>query len=148
MLEGGLVTIKRRSLIFVLSDFISASGWEHALALLTQRHEVLAIRFYDPLEMELPDAGPTWMEDAETGEQLYVDTHDPKFRRQYAEAIQRRDAELTATFRRLGVELWSLSTGEDLVRAMLRHVMVRKQTHRIRGKTISEPAQPASGLSR
>jgi len=86
MLEGGLVTIKRRSLIFVLSDFISATGWERTLRLLTQRHEVLAIRFYDPLEMELPDAGPIWMEDAETGEQLYLDTHDPRFRRQYAEA--------------------------------------------------------------
>jgi uncharacterized protein (DUF58 family) len=145
MLEGGLVTIKRRSLIFILSDFISASGWERPLRLLTQRHEVLAIRFFDPLEMELPDAGPIWMEDSETGEQLYVDTHDPKFRSQYAEAIQRRDADLTATFRRAGVELWSLSTGEDLVRAILRHAMVRKQIHRIQGKAISEPLPAGTG---
>jgi uncharacterized protein (DUF58 family) len=141
MLEGGLVTIKKRSLIFVLSDFICTPGWERTLRLLTHRHEVIAIRFWDPFEAELPDAGPIWMEDAETGEQMYVDTHDPKFRSQYAEAIQRRDADLTATFRRAGVEPWSLSTSEDLVRAILRYAMARKQIHRTRGNRKSEPAQ-------
>ncbi len=71
-------SIKKRSLVFVLSDFISAPGWERTLSLLKQRHEVLAIRLWDPREVELPDVGPVWMEDAETGEQLYVDTHDPQ----------------------------------------------------------------------
>ena len=148
MLEGGLGIIKKRSLIFVLSDFISAPGWERSLQLLTHRNEVLAIRFWDPLEVELPDAGPVWMEDAETGEQLYVDTHDPKFRLQYAQLIQRRETDLTTTLSRAGVELWSLSTGEDLVRAILRHAMMRKQVHRIRGKAISESALAATGSGR
>ena len=142
------MTIKKRSLIFVLSDFISAPGWERTLQLLTQRHEVLAIRFWDPLEAELPDAGPIWMEDAETGEQLYVDTHDPRFRSQYARGNPAPEADLTAIFRRFGVELWSLSTDEDLVRAILRHAMVRKQIHRVQGKAISEPVQAAGGSQR
>jgi hypothetical protein len=52
-------------------------GWERPLNLLNQRHEVLAIRLWDPREIELPDIGHGFrMEDAETGEQLYVDTHD------------------------------------------------------------------------
>ncbi len=80
LLTGGLNSVKRRSLIFIVSDFISAPGWERPLNLLNQRHEVLAVRLRDPRESELPDVGPLLLEDAETGEQLYVDTHDKKFR--------------------------------------------------------------------
>ncbi len=89
MLEGGLYSIKRRSLIFVISDFISAPGWERTLSLLNQHHEVLVVRLWDPSEAELPDVGPVWLEDAETGEQLYVDTHDPRFRARFAELAAR-----------------------------------------------------------
>lgn len=78
LLEAGLHTIRRRSLVFIVSDFIGEPGWERSLKLLSQRHEVLAIRLWDPREVELPDIGAIMMEDAETGEQLYVDTHDPK----------------------------------------------------------------------
>jgi uncharacterized protein (DUF58 family) len=148
MLELGLQTIKKRSLIFVLSDFISAPGWERSLSLLNHRHEVLAIRLWDPLEAELPDAGPIWMEDAETGEQLYVDTHDPKFRAQFSQAIRQREIDLSTTFRRAGVEPWALGTNEDLVRAILRFAAVRKQIHRGPGFVISEPAQNSPGSSR
>ena len=60
--------------------------------MLNQRHEVLAIRLWDPREVELPDIGPIMMEDAETGEQLYVDTHDTEFRQRFHEAAQQREA--------------------------------------------------------
>ncbi len=59
-------SIKRRSLVFVISDFISEPGWERSLSLLGQRHEVIAVRLYDPREEELPDVGMVLMEDAET----------------------------------------------------------------------------------
>ena len=98
LLEGGLNAIKRRSLVFIVSDFISAPGWERPLNLLNQRHEVLAVRLWDPREVELPDIGPIIMEDAETGEQLYVDTHDKRFRAQFAEAARRREAALNDGF--------------------------------------------------
>ena len=84
LLEGGLNAIKRRSLVFIISDFISEPGWERPLSLLNQRHEVLAMRLWDPREIELPDIGLIIMEDAETGEQLYVDTHDRRFRQRFA----------------------------------------------------------------
>ncbi len=93
LLEAGLHAIKQRSLIFIISDFISAPGWERPLSLLNQRHEVLAIRLWDPREVELPDIGPIIMEDAETGEQLYVDTHDKKFRQRFQAAAQQREAD-------------------------------------------------------
>lgn len=127
LLLAGLHTIKRRSLLFVISDFISTPGWERSLSLLHQRHEVLVIRLWDPREIELPDLGPIIMEDAETGEQLYVDTHDKKFRQRFHEAAQRREAALNQSFKRAGVEALSLSTEEDLVRAIVRFVRLRQQ---------------------
>ena len=127
LLEGGLHAIKGRSLVFVLSDFICAPGWERPLSLLNQRHEVLAIRLWDPREVELPDIGPIVMEDAETGEQLYVDTHDNKFRKRFEEAARRREAELAQAFKHAGVDMLSLSTEEDLVRAIVRFATLRQQ---------------------
>jgi uncharacterized protein (DUF58 family) len=130
LLQAGLSTIKRRSLIFLISDFISAPGWERPLKLLNQRHELLAVRLWDPREVELPDVGPIIMEDAETGEQLYVDTHDRKFRQRFQEAAQRREAALNETFKRSGVDLLSLSTEEELVRAIVRLATLRRQRRR------------------
>jgi uncharacterized protein (DUF58 family) len=127
LLVAGLHAIKKRSLILIISDFISAPGWERPLNLLNQRHEVLAIRLWDPREVELPDIGPILMEDAETGEQLYVDTHDKKFRQRFQEAARRREAALNEAFKRSGVDALSLSTEEDLVRAIVRFATLRQQ---------------------
>lgn len=127
LLEAGLYTTKQRSLMFIISDFISAPGWDRALTLLNRKHEVIAIRLWDPREMELPDVGPIIMEDAETGEHLYVDTHDRRFRQRYAEAAQQREAELQATFKRAGVDALALSTEDDLVKAIVRFAGLRQQ---------------------
>ncbi|MEO7912057.1 MAG: DUF58 domain-containing protein [Roseiflexaceae bacterium] len=130
LLEAGLHSIKKRSLIFIISDFISAPGWERALNLLNARHEVLAIRLWDPREIELPDVGPIIMEDAETGEQMYIDTHDKKFRQRFQAAALEREAALNAAFKRSGVSALSLSTEEDLVGAIVRFAGLRKQRRR------------------
>ena len=127
LLEAGHHAIKGRSLIFVISDFISTPGWERPLNLLTQRHEVLAVRLFDRREVELPDAGPLIMEDAETGEQLYVDTHDKRFRQRFREAAERRETTLRDAFRRSGVEAVSMSTDEDLVAAIVRMAKLRQR---------------------
>ncbi len=127
LLEGGLHAIKQRSLIFIISDFISQAGWERPLSLLNQRHEVLAIRVLDPREVTLPDVGPVIMEDAETGEQLYVDTHDGKFRQRFEDAARQREASLQQIFKHAGVDLLSISTEEDLVRAIVRFATLRQQ---------------------
>jgi uncharacterized protein (DUF58 family) len=131
LLETALHTIRRRSLVFVISDFISAPGWEKALGMLNQRHEVLAARLYDPLEVELPDIGSITFEDSETGEQLFVDTCDKTFRQRFIEAANRREYELNVAFARIGADVITLSTEDDLVQEIVRFATLRKQKKRI-----------------
>jgi len=126
LLEAGLRSIGRRSLVFIASDFFTTPGWERPLALLARRHEVLAIRLVDPRERELPEIGMVVMTDAETGEHLFVDTSDKRFRARFAEAVRRREAALAAAFRRSGVEALELSTEDDLVRSIMRFAARRK----------------------
>jgi uncharacterized protein (DUF58 family) len=126
LLQKGLRAIKRRSLVFIVSDFICAPGWEKPLTLLQRHHEVIAVRLWDPREIELPDVGPIIMEDAETGEQLYVDTHDPGFRQRFSEAARQRESALAETFKRAGIDLLTLSTGDDLVRSIVRFAALRQ----------------------
>jgi uncharacterized protein (DUF58 family) len=126
-LRASAQIIKRRSLVFVVSDFISTPGWERQMALLNQRHEMIGIRLFDPLELELPDLGLLMVQDSETGEQLFVDTHDRGFRVRFARAAERREAELRAAFSQAGVDILELSTTDDLVDAILRFVDLRKQ---------------------
>lgn len=130
LITGGLNAIKRRSLVFIVSDFISAPGWERPLHLLSQRHEVIPVRLWDVRESQLPDVGPILMEDAETGEQIYVDTHDKKFRLRFEQAARQREADLLETFHHAGVEVLSLSTEDDLVRAIVRFASLRQQRRR------------------
>jgi uncharacterized protein (DUF58 family) len=131
LLRGGLNAIKQRSVVFVVSDFICEPGWERPLKLLNQRHETLVVRLWDPHEMEMPDIGPVIIEDSETGEQQYVDTHDKKFRQRFKEAALQREADLVEAFKRSGVDALPLSTGEDMVRAIVRFAKLRQQRRRV-----------------
>jgi uncharacterized protein (DUF58 family) len=125
-LKGAAHVIRRRSFVFVVSDFISQPGWGRPLLDLARRNEVLAVRLFDPLEMALPDLGLVMMEDAETGEQLLVDTHDQAFRDRFQEAARAREEELRGTLRQAGVDALELSTEGDLVDAILRFADLRK----------------------
>ena len=127
LLHAAHETIRRRSLVFVVSDFISRPGWAETLANLAMRHEVVAVRLYDPLEMELPDLGLLVIQDSETGEQVFVDTHDRGFRRRFAELAAKREEELRTAFRQAGVDALELATDDDLVDAILRFADLRKR---------------------
>lgn len=118
--------IKRRSAVFVLSDFISRPGWEKALSDLSRHHEVVAVRLLDPLEGALPDLGLMLFEDAESGEQLFVDTGDRGFRRRFLAEAARREAALHDAFSRAGTDVLELSTEDDLLDAILRFAGLRK----------------------
>ncbi len=131
LLEAGAGVIRRRSTVFVVSDFISEPGWERALGLLARRHEVVAVRVVDPLERELPDLGLVTLRDAETGEQVLVDTHDPVFRQRFARLAAERESALLAGLAAAGVDTLELSTGGDLVDALVRFVDLRKQRARL-----------------
>ncbi len=132
LLHAAAGTIRRRSLVLVVSDFISRPGWEQALARLALKHEVVAVRLYDPLEMALPELGLVTVEDAETGEQLFVDTADPAFRTRYAAEAQAREAALRAALVRAGVDTLELATDDELLESMLRFAAMRRQRARLK----------------
>jgi len=130
LFQAAFRVVRRRSLIFVVSDFISAPGWEEPLALLAQRHEVLAVRLFDPLELEWPDLGLLLIQDAETGEQIWVDTHDRGFRKRFAAVAEQREGELRSAFQKAGVDALELSTADDVVDAIRRFADLRRQRRR------------------
>jgi uncharacterized protein (DUF58 family) len=123
--------MRRRSLVFIVSDFFSKPGWAEPLAHLAQRHEVVAVRLYDPLEREMPDLGMLVLQDAETGEQLFVDTHDKKFRKRFASVAERHERELRGALSRAGVDCLELGTDGELVDALLRFADLRKRRSRL-----------------
>jgi len=131
LLKSAASLIKRRSTVFVVSDFISEPGWERPLGLLAQRHEVVAVRVVDPLELDLPDLGLLTIRDSETGEQLLVDTHDAGFRKRFARIAAQREAELRESFVKAGVDALELSTDGDLVEALMRFTEMRKRRVRM-----------------
>jgi uncharacterized protein (DUF58 family) len=130
LLQSAGHVVRRRSTLFVVSDFISEAGWEAALGQLAQRHEVTAVRLTDPLERELPDLGLIPIQDSETGEQVMVDTHNKGFRQRFARIAAERDAQLAQTLARAGVDTLELSTDEDLAAALLRFTDLRKRRSR------------------
>ena len=139
LLDHAARIVPRRSLVFVVSDFISAPGWEEALAQLALRHEVIAVRLSDPLEHELPDIGMLLLQDAESNEQLFVDTHDGAFRRRFAELAEAREEGLRDSFAHAGVDALELSTDSDLLDALLRFAELRE----LRGRATSGGGMPA-----
>jgi uncharacterized protein (DUF58 family) len=137
LLQSAAHTLKRRSTVFVVSDFISEPGWEKPLGQLAQRHEVVAVRLLDPMELALPDLGMIMFRDAETGEQVLVDTHDKGFRQRFARIAAEREAALRQALGRAGVDTLELSTDSDLVDALMRFTDMRKRRSR---------SQPAAAL--
>jgi uncharacterized protein (DUF58 family) len=118
--------IRRRALVFIVSDFITAPGWEKPLGQLASRHDVVAVRLSDPLEMRMPDLGLLTFQDTESGEQLFVDTHDRGFRARFAAAAQAREEQLRAAFQTAGVDTLELSTEDDITDAVLRFADMRR----------------------
>jgi uncharacterized protein (DUF58 family) len=127
LLRGAFGVLKRRSLVFVVSDFISVPGWEKPLVQLARRHEVLAVPVCDPLERELPDLGLVMLEDAETGEQLFADTHDRRFRERFQSLAIEKESEMRQAFAQAGVDALELSTEDDLPGALVRFAALRKK---------------------
>jgi uncharacterized protein (DUF58 family) len=122
MLDATATMARRRSLIIVVSDFIGTGDWDKQLLRLVHRHDVVALRVMDASDDELPDAGLIVVEDAETSEQLIVDSSDPLFRARYRAGVVERDTVLAQTMRRANVPLHRIDTDRDLVEALV-HVV-------------------------
>ena len=131
LIARALPSLKRRSAVFIVSDFISEPGWERPLAQLAQRHDVVAVRLYDPAEMSLPELGLVVMRDAETGEELFVDTGARGFRERFEAAAARREEALRESLTRAGVDTLELPTDGDLGASILAFVQARGQRARL-----------------
>ena len=112
-------SIKKRCTCFVISDFIDEHDFAHALAIANRKHDVVALRVYDPRENQLPPVGMMYLRDAETGEQMWVDTSDKKLREAYEKYAFVREKELDSIFKRSGVDVANIRSDEDYVRALI-----------------------------
>ena len=105
--------IKRKSIVFVISDFIDNSEYLKPLKLLRKRHDVIALRIIDPREREIPDVGMIELEDEETGEQILVNTSDEEFRNSYSRLITENDAKFLTNMLKIKINTIPLLTDQD-----------------------------------
>ena len=135
LLNAAAGVMSRRSLVFVVSDFISQPGWAQPLTRLARRHDVVAVRLWDPMEMALPansGLGLVTLQDAETGEQLHIDASDPAYRARYTAIAEEQEAELMTSLSQCGADVLELATDDDLLEALMRFADLRRQRARLK----------------
>ncbi len=111
--------IKKRATSFLLSDFIDSHDYSHAMMMANRKHELSAIQVYDERDAILPDVGLIHAEDLESGSRRWIDTSSAKVRRAYQKAWYDRQQSLSSATLHSGVELASIRTDEDYVKALL-----------------------------
>ena len=112
-------SIKKRCTCFLISDFIDDHEFAHALSIANRKHDVVALRVYDRRENILPPVGMMFLRDAETGEQIWVDTSDKRLREAFEKDALIREKELEAVFKKAGVDVAAIRSDEDYVRALI-----------------------------
>ena len=111
--------IKRRCTAFLLSDFIDEKDFRQALTIANRKHDVVAVQVYDRRVAELPDVGLMQVRDAETGEDMLIDTSSKKVRNLHAAWWRGQQNRLRDTFTRSGVDNVSVRTDQDYVAALM-----------------------------
>lgn len=119
--------LKKRCVCFVLSDFLD-DKYERALGILARQHDCIGIHCWDALERDLPDVGILRVADAETGQQIWVDTTSIRLRRQYAHTFETHLEATRSLFRRVGADFLSLRTDQPYVQALLQFFNRRSRT--------------------
>lgn len=124
--------IRRRRLIFLVSDFLAPAGWDGPVSDLAHRHDVIAVWIRDPAEEELPDVGVIPICDPETGQQVWVDSSDRRVRSAYREAAAAQQAGVREALRRARVDVLELSTAGTMVEPLVKFITFRRQRGRWR----------------
>lgn len=112
-------SIKKRCTCFVISDFIDEKPFDKALMIANRKHDVVALRVYDERERELPAVGMMYVSDAETGEKMWIDTNDRQLREKFHKYNLDREEELERIFKVSGVDVASINSDEDYVKALI-----------------------------
>ena len=110
--------IKKRCTAFLISDFI-APEFEKALMIASKKHDLVALQVYDIKDTYLPDVGRLKVQDSESGRVMYVDTSNDSVRKLYSDKWQQRQSSIKRSFSKTGVDMVSVSTSEDYVRALI-----------------------------
>jgi len=110
--------IKKRSIAFVISDFID-EDYDEALRIANRKHDVVALQIYDVRETELPPVGFIRVKDAETGKMLWIDTGSRKVRVDYSRWWEKEQRKLSSVLTRSGVDWVKIRTDEDYVRPLI-----------------------------
>ncbi len=123
-------TLRRKSLVFMISDFFSDS-LEKPLGKLARKHETIALRVMDPLEIKLPKGGKVTMIDPETGFETKINTSNPNLRMGYSKLMKRQREGVAAIFKKHGIDAADLPTNGDTLAAL--HQLLKKRSHRRSG---------------
>lgn len=111
--------IKKRSASFLISDFIDSGDYRKSMSIANRKHDLTSIQIYDRRDAEMPDVGLVRLKDLETGNTLWVDTSSSKMRKEYAKKWYAYQQKLSVATTKSGVDLASISTDEDFVKALL-----------------------------
>ena len=117
-------SVKQKSIAFILSDF-QTDGYEDALRVAGDKHDVIGIKVYDPMDVELPKIGLVQVEDAETGKKNWIDTNDPYVQYEYTHQFNEQEKICRDYFKRSGADLLYLRTDEDYVKLLQQFFMKR-----------------------
>lgn len=118
--------LRRPSLVTLITDFLGSDGWQKPLSSLAIRHEVVAVWISDPRERDIPDVGVVTFEDPENGQQILIDTGDPRLRARFQDAANQQREEIRTTLRRCRVAVAEFSTGAELVPQLMRFIRQRE----------------------
>ena len=121
--------IRRRSVVFLVSDFLS-TDYQKALRIANKRHDIVAVHIVDPREREMPSVGFLELEDAETGERLLVDTSDPELRRLYSQRSGDAMTQRDQLFKSMGLDSIVIDTGESYLEPLVRFFRARAKRFR------------------
>jgi uncharacterized protein (DUF58 family) len=113
-------SVRHKSIVFLLSDFLDANGFEDALKVAGKKHDMIGIKVYDKMDMELPAIGMMEAEDSETGNRHWVDTSDYLVRTNYQQYFFNQTEQCKSIFQKAGCDLLHLRTDEDYVKILQR----------------------------
>jgi uncharacterized protein (DUF58 family) len=117
--------IKKKCIAFVISDFID-KGFEQSLRIASRKHDLVAVRVFDHRETELPKMGMVKVFNKESGKSMWIDTNDPGLRSNFSSYWNRHDHTLGQTFKKLGVDMASIPTGENYVKPLMNLFKLRE----------------------
>ena len=117
---------RQKSIAFILSDFLDGN-YEDALKVTGKKHDVIGIKVYDKMDMELPKAGLLQVQDAETGKTKWVDTNNSSVRKHYQDEFFSVTAYATEIFKKSGSDLLHIRTGDDYVKVLRRFFISRSR---------------------